>query len=187
NPEAFAELLLKASPASFDDLDNPLDPDGPTADVHAAVHLDPAPDPAPAWANDEDWSTEPQVSLNAVGRGLLLFKAVFGSEPQTDGQALVDCGASQNFVDESLADRIKLIRLSPTLQPVQLPNALSITSSAIAELSIRLGPLQYTVEALVVPRLGYDVILGLPWLSAAKPQFDWDRGDLHLPDKRGQT
>jgi hypothetical protein len=38
---------------------------------------------------------------------------------------------------------------------------------------IRIGGLTESVELAIIPLVGYDVILGIPWLQRHNPSIDW--------------
>ena len=102
-------------------------------------------------------------------------------------RALVDCGASNNFVRrQSLEDRrLKFVERDtpPTRMTVRLATGASIT------LMKRVVGIHYTLEGdeydddFIVLDLDdkFDVILGLPWLRKYEPRVSWQHRSVQMP------
>ena len=102
-------------------------------------------------------------------------------------RALVDCGASNNFVRrQSLEDRrLKFVERDtpPTRMTVRLATGASIT------LMKRVVRIHYTLEGdeydddYIVLDLDdkFDVILGLPWLRKYEPRVSWQHRSVQMP------
>jgi len=100
--------------------------------------------------------------------------------------ALVDSGASDNFIDPSIVP-------PSTYVPLSHPIALelfdgSTTTAGVITHKVR-APVEYTtgqsheIDFLITPlHPGSQIVLGLPWLRSVKPSINWQ--DLHcsLPD-----
>ena len=103
-----------------------------------------------------------------------------------DSSALVDCGATNNFIDISLVPRLRsAIRRLP--QPLTAYNVDGTTNhhgtikfsiTATVYLSNYREKVTFLVTSLGSPR----VILGITWLKKANPQIDWSCNTLTPPD-----
>ena len=108
------------------------------------------------------------------------------SEHQHDTFALVDSGASDNFVDPSIVPT-QNASLLPHPIALELFDGSSSTAGVITH-SIRL-PIEYAsgqtheVDFLITSlHPGAQLILGLPWLRRTKPSIDWENLTCSLPD-----
>ena len=94
-------------------------------------------------------------------------------------RALVDCGASNNFVRrQSLEDRrLKFVErvTPPTRLTVRLATGASIAvTKRVVGFHYTLEDLQYNDDFIVLDLDDkFDVILGLPWLRRYKPKVSW--------------
>ena len=94
-------------------------------------------------------------------------------------RALVDCGASNNFVRrQSLDDRsLKFIECitPPTRPKVRLATGASIAViQSVVGVRYKLENLQYNDNFIVLDLDDkFDVILGLPWLRRYDPRVSW--------------
>ncbi len=102
-------------------------------------------------------------------------------------RALVDSGASDNFIDDELAHRLQL-PLTKLDQPSGIENVDGQPNLA--------GPIQYQVQSatfqlqdhleqmnLYLTRLKrHDIVLGLSWLWKHNPNIDFRRGTITFPD-----
>ncbi|KAI5281549.1 hypothetical protein KEM52_003883 [Ascosphaera acerosa] len=171
--EVLAELMAQSSaPEDWSDLNDVLDPEGPEAE-----RLGRPPD------LPQDASAGPPLEderLNAAGLGVLQFPALLGSSSSYACQALLDCGATENFIDEAVSQQFKVQNTEPCNHPIKLPQQQTIWATAKVKFHIKLATFVSTVEALVVPRLGYDVILGQPWFRSKMPKINWRTGDVLL-------
>ena len=102
----------------------------------------------------------------------------YGTRPESY-TALIDSGATNNFLDKNFAYRlgIKLQRCSP--MPLHLFNAAGGTASIKHEAIICLnfhqpfGPAW--IRFLVTKIHSFPVVLGIPWLRQNDPFIDWSR------------
>ncbi|KZZ91601.1 Mis12-Mtw1 family protein [Ascosphaera apis ARSEF 7405] len=121
-----------------------------------------------------------EESLNTVGLGLLLFRASLGRRRIHEGKALLDCGATDNFVDERVLTHFRATKVIPDRVPIRLPQNHILYATGRAKFPVQLGTFRFDLTALIVPNLGYDVILGRPWFVKSMPDIDWRTGDVSL-------
>src|ERR1700732_1417675 len=89
-------------------------------------------------------------------------------------QALIDSGATLNFINEWIVTQPTLKTEPCPSTPVTLADGRLLTHSA------RQVTLEYTVAGviqldtfLVAPIGGHSLILGMPWLERVNPSIDW--------------
>jgi hypothetical protein len=122
------------------------------------------------------------------------FTIPSSNNPTTPFEALIDSGATDNFIDTTFLQHQGLPSIVKTKpEPFELldgnaPSSGPITHKAQFDLSI-LNPdfLGMQECKFQVTKLGhFPVVLGLPWLSKVKPDIDWDNGKL-LPGKQEEV
>ena len=116
---------------------------------------------------------------------LLLLPLSVGSQKTT---AMVDLGATPNFISNNmldiiksaLHDRIKWWHDSEPLRASLADNSV-VLSAKIVVLSVQIGEhVLQNIEFHVVPRLNHPLILGLQWLRIANPTIDWSTLNITL-------
>ena len=95
-------------------------------------------------------------------------------------RALVDCGATSNFISPRLSERLRLASTKAntatygvngkTLCEAEASRQCDVIVAYKEELN-HVSPHQIT--ALVVEMETYDVILGMPWFETENPEIDW--------------
>lgn len=101
--------------------------------------------------------------------------------------ALLDCGATGNFVSESF---VRQNGLKPQECPLQVCLADGRTSDSVGivrNLRVRIGTYVELMDLIVTPLQGYDLILGMAWLEEYNPPVDWRGKSLTLTDKNGRV
>ena len=102
-------------------------------------------------------------------------------------KALVDCGASNNFIRRQSLEgsRLKYIERDnpPTRMTVRLTTGASITvMKRVVKFHYTLKDLQYADEFIVLDLDDkFDVILGLPWLRKYEPRISWQHRSVKMP------
>jgi hypothetical protein len=108
---------------------------------------------------------------------MLVFEALL--HDGTPLRALVDTGASENFISETCISRLSLTqRVVLSDQDIVIRLATGITTVGprrIIRLKISLQGFN-GVEEFYVLKMDdkYDIIIGMPWLKRHAPQIDWD-------------
>ena len=102
------------------------------------------------------------------------------SRAMTDKQILVDSGATDNFIDPRLITWLGL-GTRDLEQPRKIWNIDGTNNQAgmltkYIDLSVRTGKKEETMRFLVTSLGDEDLILGYPWLTTFKPQFNWTNG-----------
>ena len=108
---------------------------------------------------------------------LLLLPLSVGSQKTS---AMVDSGATHNFISNNMLDIIKsalhdCVKWQHASEPlrVSLANNSVVLSTKIAVLSVQIGEhVQQDIEFNVIPHLNHPLILGLQWLHIANPTID---------------
>jgi hypothetical protein len=107
--------------------------------------------------------------------------------------ALVDSGATYNFISQAVADRLGLqlalsgrrrrraVRQPPLVAAV---NGESLRTTAVVREMVRMRDSagvkrSHAVNFVVADIRGYDVILGMAWLKKQNPDINWDSGVWH--------
>ena len=103
-------------------------------------------------------------------------------------RALIDSGATDNFIDQRTADRLK-IKPRRLQQPRVLHNVDGTTNkdgkvTYYCNLLMQQGKNQ-AVQRLYIANLGRDrIILGYPWLHQFNPPIDWREKKVKAPPLR---
>jgi len=101
---------------------------------------------------------------------------------------LLDSGASKNFVGRQFVTKFGL-KVTPNLQPtsVVVADGNRVSVEGFCTITVRLGKVPITVQALVLPDLvqEVDIILGAEWLHSHKAIMDFDTWtcSLHRDDR----
>ena len=95
-------------------------------------------------------------------------------------RALVDCGATSNFISPKLSERLRLASTKANTATYGVDGKTLCEAEASRQCDVivayegdlnHISPHQIT--ALVVEMEAYDVILGMPWFAAEDPEIDW--------------
>lgn len=94
-------------------------------------------------------------------------------------QALVDSGASSSVISYAVVKRLQIP--VQTLHPdeiinVHVADGRSVAVIGKAELCVKINGLSMPCEFLILPHIGYSLILGLDFLAATKAQIDFANG-----------
>ena len=96
--------------------------------------------------------------------------------------ALIDSGATENFIDVQTAERWGLPRKTlPRPRPIVNVNGMENKAGMVTEACILevLHNNKQHLQRFYVMDLGFDrVLLGYPWLSTFSPQIDWKTGQV---------
>lgn len=99
---------------------------------------------------------------------------------------LIDGGSTNNFIQGRLAEHLSLtVQPSPHLR-VTVGNGESVGCGGQSrQVSLKLGAADFTVDLLLLPIYGADLVLGVQWLSGLGPVL-FDYHDLWMEfDHRG--
>ena len=102
------------------------------------------------------------------------------SRKRVDGIALVDCGATENFMNLDYAKWLGCnIKKLPSPRHIINVDGTENKSGHLqfyTDLSIQTGP-QRTNHRFFLTNLGdHKTILGYPWFASSQPRIDWARG-----------
>jgi len=113
---------------------------------------------------------------------------IHSSHKRTESSALLDCGATENFMSMDYAKwlRLPIKRLSA---PRPLFNVDGTTNRKgdllfYSDLKMKTGPITKIMRFFLTDLGHHRVILGYPWFAANQPRIDWAKGWIdasHLP------
>ena len=95
----------------------------------------------------------------------------FSGRGDSSAMALVDSGASYNFMLSALAKSLGW-RITPAAMHVRLANGEKLNSLGQVSGLVTCGKWCARVSFIVLD-LAFDVVFGLPWLVAANPRLAW--------------
>ena len=88
---------------------------------------------------------------------------------------MVDSGSTGDFISEEFVQRNKLVsRCYENQKKVWLADGKEHTIKCYVESNVTLGNLTEKAELAVIPLVGYDLIVGIPWLKRHSPVIDWN-------------
>ena len=94
---------------------------------------------------------------------------------------MVDSGSTGDFISEKLVQSCKLYkRKYECAKTVWLADGKEHIIESYVASTIELGDLIERVELAVIPLVGYDVILGIPWLTRHNPVIDWSTSTVSV-------
>jgi hypothetical protein len=135
---------------------------------------------------DGPGTQETQAELQALGRSQTLpdlRKVLITFEAVIQGQrtpCLIDCGASEDFIDRGLVTQFDLPTEKGEKMTVTLGDGRKQDASFVAKgVPVQLGVDYKCVRNMTVTPLGvFGIILGKPWLSDVNPSVDWRTNTL---------
>ena len=89
--------------------------------------------------------------------------------------ALIDCGATTNFIDQSFVAQHSLSIVS-TPAPIYInlgDGSQRATTSMTPELMVNVAGIVCQLSFVIVPLSGCDIVLGMPWLVHINPHINW--------------
>ena len=178
-PDAGGMLIPRQSTAAGDFMTHQAAPAGPSngADTRGAAA------PAPG-------ATLAELTLNGVRSqpaNLLKLAGHIGGHATI---AMVDSGASNEFIDTDYAARCGLV-LEPSGRTIRLADGTAVTAAGQVTITFTLNgtgradAVPFTSTFTATTLKGYDVVLGLTWLAAYDVRVGWmDRTvTVQLPDE----
>ena len=127
------------------------------------------------------------MCVAADGNEVTLIALKLEVTPNMSLRDLVDCGASNNFVQrQSLNDRelnYDERETLPTRMTERLATGASVTViKSVVGITYTLQEVQYDDDFIILDLDDkFDVILDLPWLRRYKPQVSWHRRTIDMP------
>ena len=105
---------------------------------------------------------------------------IHSAHKRADTTALVDSGATENFLNLKYARWLKL-PVKRLAEPRKLYNVDGSLNKGgdlrfYTDLSVRTGPTQTRLRFFLTELGDHKAILGYPWFAAVQPNIDWKRG-----------
>lgn len=101
-------------------------------------------------------------------------------------RALVDSGASRQFISKAFAAKLKGPRVQKSVpDTIKLANGHTVSSDHVRRLPFSLSSYSDSDTFHEVDLEGFDLILGGPWLKRINPDINWKTGTLRV--KHGGT
>jgi len=99
---------------------------------------------------------------------------------------LVDCGATNQFVDDGFVAKHQLVSSSvASPEYVTLANGTRVPAGSIVRAAdVRIGTYADSLDFVSIPLVGYDAILGMSWLHQHNPEIDWREKCIRFRDER---
>ena len=100
--------------------------------------------------------------------------------------ALIDCGATGNFIDPSLISHLLLpSRAIPPLQAFNVDGTVNKQGRITAATTVHCQAANFEDDlTLMIVSLGRpQVVLGMPWLTKHNPRIDWEKKTVILDDE----
>lgn len=104
---------------------------------------------------------------------------------QKKAKVKFDSGADRCFINTTWANQLGL-RVDVLGEPFDAISAEGIRTKVtrvVRELRIRIGPVQFRVDAFLYPVKSYGLILGLSWFQRYNPNICWKSGIIQIGDK----
>jgi hypothetical protein len=98
-------------------------------------------------------------------------------------RVLLDNGATANFVSEEFMHALVLpTMLLNSLLTVNLVDGRAKVTDQVCAVDLSVGSFQFRVDCLPTELHDYDVVLGMPWLTAFNPSISWRLNTICLVD-----
>ncbi|GAU13119.1 hypothetical protein TSUD_174190 [Trifolium subterraneum] len=130
-----------------------------------------------------DSDEEEKEEVECKSMGMLEYKTmgdyttmkVEGVMENVNVLVLIDSGASHNFISPFVATALSLTIIPDSAKSIKLGDGHKVLSKGVCKgITLRLGDVDFTVDALVLELGGLDVVLGVSWLSTLeKVVMDW--------------
>ena len=110
---------------------------------------------------------------------------------QTALEALVDSGASNNYMSKAAFDRFAHsavnLTFTPSTHKVQIADQSMVSSSGYVDVDLIIDDRSIRTTFTVLDNLSFDIILGTFFLRANHVVIDADDGDIHFKEKEEST
>ena len=152
--------------------------------------------PRPSEDDTRKEQTQPQDeastsrALPVVANGNFRGYEIIGEVKGKSVTACIDSGATANYMSSELATILGISTTGPYTDVALADESTRKTLGRCMGVDFRSGKARFKIDFDVFPGLGYDLLLGVPWLVAEQPVIDFRRGtvkvvrgqeELHLP------
>jgi hypothetical protein len=123
--------------------------------------------------------------LHHSTRPLVKFAGLLDGRPAV---FLLDCGATGNFVSSQLVASHSIITSRASAESVvtMADGSTQLSSCSVGPTSVTIGSYTDSLAFAVVPLVGYDAILGMPWLYTYDPTISWRTRTVAFKDAIGR-
>ena len=133
----------------------------------------------------------PRATLVSAIKGITTHFTFLSKRGRADERALVDSGATENFMDHSMVRRLGIgTRKLPVPRRIFNVDGTENIAGRLTEyctLRVRKG-LENRIQTFYITALGTDrAILRYPWLRTFNPQINWEEGKILGPEIRIET
>jgi hypothetical protein len=120
-----------------------------------------------------EYRSEPVIMLDAEIKGQRL-------------EAMFDPGATMDFIDERVVQRLGLKKERTTPNRITVANGGVETIEWVVNVSVQFKGYKENMTLIVFPKLSHNIILGRPWTKRRQPQVDWieDRITVDINGRR---
>jgi dUTP pyrophosphatase len=114
-----------------------------------------------------------------------------GKEQQVSINAMIDSGATEDFIDEKFCDKYQIKKTkAETKREIYLadgrPSAMGPVTHT-AKVPMTIGSHRELAFFQVAKLPNHEVILGMPWLKNHSPRIDWEQGKITFESDRCTT
>ena len=129
----------------------------------------------------EHSSGEPSTGVAIAESGVNSAVRIHGNVLELAGRVqnyptrvLLDSGLTGNFISTQFVAAVGLkVQPDPEWQEITLADGSKLKTEGRVQFTLRCGGYKERILARVFPDLHKEIILGIPWLSQAKPVIDW--------------
>ncbi len=103
-----------------------------------------------------------------------------GPLPDYTASALIDTGVTHNFISRQVVEKAGLKPIKQLSSTVFLINGAELPIAGVYRETLHITDSSketrlQTVTLRCVDLHGFDIVLGMPWTTTAKPVFHWDQ------------
>lgn len=139
---------------------------------------------SPATSSHHDHSSS-LFTMTSTNRPLIKINGFVNQQPAV---FLIDSGGSGNFASQQFVSRHSAcITALPSFGTVSLADGTTRATSIVKSANINIHSYSDTLDLVVCPLAGYDIILGMPWLMHYNPCIDWRQHRISFVDEHRRS
>jgi Retroviral aspartyl protease len=180
---------IAQSPSVTGSVESPTISSSSPSLIPTVIHYSPANNDLPTLTRHSNTHSmsphSPSIfTMTSTTQPLIRIGGFVNHHPVT---ILIDSGGSGNFVSSTFVQRHSKIKAQPSNSTVALADGTTRPTSIVKSATIRIMTYTDDIDFVVCPLVGYDVILGMPWLSHYNPNIDWEHHEVSFVDKHGES